>query len=393
MTRIRIDTDHTHDTARCLISEGDHLAEIGERLDRALQRLYAAGWEGESRARMEAQLADVRPRAHALARELAAHGQRLARIADAFERADNETSRELGGISWSVLAPVAGGGLSGTRADNVRRTVTEVGFLGGFLGTVGALAVDLREFGESLWNWLRGRGWSTDQQIRNEEAARERQRRAEEERRRQQEEVERRRQEEKRRRQEEAQQQQEEERRRREEAARAQPQPPAWWHNVPPLKQKKGSYECAPTAVSMLLQYYHNQSTHNKALSPQEIIKGLGNRFNPHAGVAADKLVEGLRDMKLGYKTIEWKAKLDREQLRAELEHGPVMAQVRLNLASSGYPHMVVVNGISDDGKLVRLNDPWTGATRQVSWEVFERSWTFNDYPDASHLIVKLRPT
>jgi len=33
MTRIRIDTDHTHDTARCLISEGDHLTEMGERLD------------------------------------------------------------------------------------------------------------------------------------------------------------------------------------------------------------------------------------------------------------------------------------------------------------------------------------------------------------------------
>ncbi|MBC7250261.1 MAG: WXG100 family type VII secretion target, partial [Anaerolineae bacterium] len=348
MPRICIDVEHTRGTAHRLIAEGDRLAEIGEQLDRAIQRLYAEGWEGESRVQIEAQLADVQRRAHVLARELTARGQRLAHIADAFERADNEASQELGGISWSVLTPAAGGGLGRAWADSIQDVLAEVGFLGSFLGTVGALTIDLREFGESLWNWLRGHGWSTDHQIRDEEAARELQRRAEEGRRLQQEEEERRRQEEAQR-QEEA-RRQEEERRKQEEVARAQPQSPAWWHNVPPLKQKKGSYECAPTAASMLLQYYHNQSTHNKALSPQEIIEGLGSRFNPYTGVAADKLVEGLRDMKLGYKTIEWKAKLDKEQLWEELEHGPVMAQVHLNLTSSGYPHMVVVNGISDDG-------------------------------------------
>jgi hypothetical protein len=38
------------------------------------------------------------------------------------------------------------------------------------------------------------------------------------------------------------------------------------------------------------------------------------------------------------------------------------------------------------------LNDPWTGEPREVTWETFEKSWTFSDYPGASNLIVRIRP-
>jgi len=378
---IRIDTPQVADVGRRLISDGQRIAQIGQWLSAAVGRL---DWESRARIGMEDDFAAARSRAEALGQQLVGHGERLIRIAETFDRADTESVRDLSAIPWADLIPAAGGGVLAWR-DALRRTVGEVAFLGGFVGTVGTLqATGWRSFGECLWNWLHGRGWRSNQQIQAEAAARERQRLAQEERRRREEA--RRRQEE-----EEARKREEEAERRRQKAARA-VQRPVGRYNVPPLKQKARSYECAPTSASMLLQYYHQQNPDHKAVAPQELIRKLGSRFDPHKGIGADKLVEGLREMDLGYKTIEWQAKLNQEQLRAELQQGPVMAQVRLNLAASGYPHMVVVTGMSDDGKRVYLNDPWTGGRREVAWDTFERSWTFDNYPEYSHLVVVIRP-
>jgi ABC-type bacteriocin/lantibiotic exporter with double-glycine peptidase domain len=141
----------------------------------------------------------------------------------------------------------------------------------------------------------------------------------------------------------------------------------------------------------MILEYYHNQNGHHKSLSPKEIMQGLGDRFKSSSGISADKLVEGLRDMELGYE-IDWKAELDKEALISELREGPVIAQVHLHLGTSGYAHMVVVSGVSDDGNKVHLNDPWTGEHRELTWEAFEKTWTFPNYPESSQLIVRIRP-
>jgi uncharacterized protein YvpB len=168
--------------------------------------------------------------------------------------------------------------------------------------------------------------------------------------------------------------------------------PAALLYQVPALEQKSGSYECAPTSVSMILQYYHSQDNRHRSLSPSEVKQGLGSRFNSGSGISADKLVAGLQDMNLGYQTIEWKAELDKEALISELREGPVIAQVHLHLGTSGYAHMVVVTGVSDDGNKVYLNDPWTGKQRELTWEAFEKTWTFSQNPGASHLIVRIRP-
>jgi hypothetical protein len=378
--RIRIDPSHVVAIGRRLVSEAEQIAAIGRRLSGVVNGL---DWESRTRIGMEDDFALARSRAEVLGRQLTGHGERLIHIAELFEQADSESAQGLDAIPWAGLTPAAGGGISGTAGrDPLQRTLAEVAFLGAFLGTAGALRVaDWRAFGECLRNWLRGRGWRTDQQIRAE-AERERQQSAEEERRRQ---------EEARRRQEQQDARRREAERRREEAARA-AQQPAVRYDVPPLRQKEGSYECAPTAASMLLHYYNQQNSNCRALSGQELIRELGDRFDANNGIAADELVEGLREMGLGYQTIEWQAGLNQEQLRAQLQQGPLMAQVHLNMASSGYPHMVVVTGMSDDAGRVFVNDPWTGGQSEMPWSVFERSWTFNDYPGASHLAVLIRP-
>jgi hypothetical protein len=105
---------------------------------------------------------------------------------------------------------------------------------------------------------------------------------------------------------------------------------------TPALKQTTGSYECAPTAASMVLDYWHKRDSKHQTRTPQALIQVLDGRFNPKSGINADELVTGLKEMDLGYKTIERQASLDQQALQTELENGPVIAQVHLNWGSSG---------------------------------------------------------
>jgi predicted double-glycine peptidase len=163
-------------------------------------------------------------------------------------------------------------------------------------------------------------------------------------------------------------------------------------YEVALFKQTPHSYECGPTAVSMLLHYYHAQDDGLPLLAPHEVIQGLGEWYNPSRGVAANRLVRGLQEMDLGYRSIGWNAGLNREQLLVELQEGPVIVQVHVNFAVSGYPHMVVVTGMSEEGSTVHVNDPWTGQRYELAWQTFERSWSFPEYPQASRLVIWLRP-
>jgi predicted double-glycine peptidase len=64
--------------------------------------------------------------------------------------------------------------------------------------------------------------------------------------------------------------------------------------------------------------------------------------------------------------------------LRQEVEKGPVVAIVKLHMATSGENHALVVTGISPDGSQVRVNDPWTGESRVYAKEQFTQSWGSN---------------
>jgi hypothetical protein len=162
---------------------------------------------------------------------------------------------------------------------------------------------------------------------------------------------------------------------------------------TPTLKQTPGSYECAPTSASMILEYWNTIDPENKTRTPQELIKGFGGLYNPSTGMNPNELVQGLKNMNLGYDTIAWESKVSKATLQETLQEGPVMAQIHLNWGTSGYPHMVTVTGMSEDGQTVYVNDPWTGKAVEKSWNDFERSWRFTGaHKGVSHLIVKIRP-
>jgi hypothetical protein len=154
-----------------------------------------------------------------------------------------------------------------------------------------------------------------------------------------------------------------------------------WWHDVASFSQRdleyKGQsteYGCTPTAASMILYYWHAKDPlKNKRMSSQQLldINAEQGEFKI-TGMSASQLHDELQE--LGYQAEDH---LDStfETLQQEVAKGPVVALVRLNMKTAGEPHAVVVTGISEDGKQVRLNDPWTGQSHTYPRDEFMKSW------------------
>ena len=392
MTKIRIDTEYVREIGRRLVSQGDRVSEIGRELQRAIGGLDTGSWDGHSRARAEPMLSRVRPESARVADRLDDLGQRLTRVAEAFEEADDRSAAGVDTIPWFLPEPLlgwrtnptlrtgtllAGGGGAATVALTMLPATgdkSEISFVDRLKGIPSTVANWLSPAIAGVAGWF---GWSqgsaeTIPTVPWEELR---------------------------------------------EPKSVEPSGTSKFVPVPPpqplpkvtttvtverlpdhlltpvLKQTARSYECAPTAASMVLGYWNKIDSENETRTPQEIIQGLGKRFNPSSGINADNLVAGLKEMDMGYSTIEQDALLDKQALQTELESGPVIAQVHLNWGTSGYAHMVTVTGISEDGKTVYVNDPWTGKAVEKTWNEFEKSWTFTGaYSGASHLIVKIRP-
>ena len=103
MTRILVYPERLTDVGRRFISDGEHIAQIGQRLSGAVSRL---DWESRARIGMEDDFAAARARAEGLGQQLIGHGQRLIKIAERFERADNEAAQDVAMIPWDRLLPV-----------------------------------------------------------------------------------------------------------------------------------------------------------------------------------------------------------------------------------------------------------------------------------------------
>ncbi len=387
MTQIRIDTEHVREVGRRLVAEGDRMAEIGHELQRAIGGLDTGAWDGVSRARAEPMLDRVWPESTRMTEGLDGLGRQLNRVAEAFEEADHRSAAGVDTIPWFMPEPLlgwrtssalrmgtllAGGGgtaaiyFASPDAGKAEDTVSFIERLKGIptsvaawlspavAGVAGLFGWQAQELPTAPWEKLR-----EPERIEPNSTYRF--------------------------------------------VPVPPPQPPetptitakitaARVENrdlTPVLKQTARSYECAPTAASMVLEYWNEIDPKNETRNPQEIIQGLGNRFNAGSGINADELVAGLKEMELGYDTIERQAGLDKEQLKTVLEEGPVLAQVHLNWGTSGYAHMVTVTDISESGETVYVNDPWTGKAVEKTWNEFEQSWTF---AGVSHLIVKVKP-
>ncbi len=152
-----------------------------------------------------------------------------------------------------------------------------------------------------------------------------------------------------------------------------------WWHNVPALNQQDLTYKnqetdygCAPTAVSMVTEYWHAQDPGNETRSARALLDA-----NVEQGVFVGRgmSVANLHDelSVLGYEAKDY-ANADLETLKQKVAQGPVVAAVKLGMGTDGTPHSVVVTGISENNE-VRVNDPWNGESRTYSWETFYASW------------------
>lgn len=152
-----------------------------------------------------------------------------------------------------------------------------------------------------------------------------------------------------------------------------------WWYDVPTISQRELQYNgrdtqfgCAPTAVSMVLDYWHAQDPANQTLSVQALLDA-----NVTQGIFVGKgmSITNLHDeiTGLGYDVAQDYADADMDTLKQHMAQGPVVTAVKLNMQTSGHNHSVVT-GISEDNQ-VRINDPWTGDSRTSTWDEFSRSW------------------
>lgn len=141
-----------------------------------------------------------------------------------------------------------------------------------------------------------------------------------------------------------------------------------------------GSAACAPTSVSMILDYYHNQDGQNKTASPQELLTMLDKGDFTHGkGMSLNQITDEMQD--LGYTHVTAQANASLTDLQSQLQQGPVIATVRLDMKSGqltavgSVVHAVVVKGLSSDGQTVFINDPWTGSEVRLPLADFTATW------------------
>lgn len=159
-----------------------------------------------------------------------------------------------------------------------------------------------------------------------------------------------------------------------------------------------GRANCAPTSISMIMNYWHNKNENNPVFTPDQLYsEAVEQKFFSHAqGIdffEAKKLFEA-HGYEAEVMTFQNLADVDLQgDLRLTLKDGPVMALVRLNLSSSDSSggHAVVITGLSDDGSLIRINDPWQdGKAIDLPWEKFTASWnSFSEASDRTFISVK----
>ena len=174
-----------------------------------------------------------------------------------------------------------------------------------------------------------------------------------------------------------------------------------WWLDVPTQSQQglqvpggqTTAYGCAPTAVSMVLDYWHSQDEGHKTLSPDHLVRVNveQGQFKAVGGMSVSHLHDEIKGA--GYSVVEDHVDATADDLRAAVAQGPVVALVKLGMGTTGDNHSVVVTGVSADGSQVRINDPWTGKSHTYSWEQFSRSWGADFGPNApKNIYTVIRP-
>lgn len=173
--------------------------------------------------------------------------------------------------------------------------------------------------------------------------------------------------------------------------------PDRWWADVPNFDQKSLKYQgktnyygCSAASADMVVDYWHQQDPNNADTSAQALLDA-----NAAQGEFTGKgmQITDLQDEldSLGYQS-EVYTDAKPEELKNAVKQEPVVVVVRMSMGETGYPHAMVVTGISDQDK-VRVNDPWTGRSHTYDWEQFNRSWgSFKDPGVANRSFMSIHP-
>jgi uncharacterized protein YukE len=155
------------------------------------------------------------------------------------------------------------------------------------------------------------------------------------------------------------------------------------YHQVPVKSQGAlyGSAACAPTSVSMVLDYYHAQNPDLPAVAPETLISMLDSGDGtPGSGVRLDLMTDDLGE--IGYTNVTVRMDGNYDDLSSALKDGPVIVtsgvkliggQARDIQQAGSTVHAMVVKGLNADSVLV--NDPWSGAEKVFSRETFSQMW------------------
>jgi WXG100 family type VII secretion target len=156
MTKIRINTEYVRETGRRFANQGSRVSEMAQELQRAINSLDTSSWDGRSRHQAEPLLDRVRPESTRVMEDLDALGRKLLYIAETFETEDSRAARNLEGMPWvdfntNPNAPVS----------------TEIAAELGAIAVVGQIFDTM----ERIRNWLAGKGWKTNEELRVESDA------------------------------------------------------------------------------------------------------------------------------------------------------------------------------------------------------------------------------
>lgn len=166
------------------------------------------------------------------------------------------------------------------------------------------------------------------------------------------------------------------------------------YSNVPVEAQGTlaGSAACVPTSVSMVTEYYHNVDVKLPAEDPRQMLGLLDpGELTPGSGMQMSDITDEVT--KLGYGTARVEVGSNMDELKKLLHDGPVVMAGGVSYpAGNGpmpgnYSHAMVVEGMSDDGSRVLINDPWLGKRVELSAKTFESIWAKQD-----NQILLIRP-
>jgi uncharacterized protein YukE/predicted double-glycine peptidase len=155
------------------------------------------------------------------------------------------------------------------------------------------------------------------------------------------------------------------------------------YYDVPVKSQGAlfGAAACAPTSISMVLDYFHNQDSSHATASPEALIQMLDPGDGREGkGISLHLMNDDLGE--LGYHNITVKAEASLEELTSHLNDGPVIITAGVKLIggqnrdiqqAGNTVHAMVVKALNADS--VVLNDPWSGAEKTFSREIFDQMW------------------